>query len=225
MSNGGEVERYVKDPSLLVELCREVVERLDAGSDNGETAAMEAQLREIARAIDKLDNLGVPVPDALRAEKTRLAAALGVSAEATQTLSHLAYELEELLNDLKARIGRPSEATHTKKSRVKRSKSPKTDAATLRHLIIEVLKSNGGRAKVAEVLDRVGDRLKGKLMPGDLEVRQDGKTLAWRNNAQWERLRMVHDGILRSDSPNGIWELSGDDRQRSSNIGSWLETS
>ncbi len=84
----------MKDPSLLVELCREVIERLDAGSENGEMTAMEAQLREIARAIDKLDKLGVPVPDALRAEKTRLAAALGVSAEASQTMNHLADELE-----------------------------------------------------------------------------------------------------------------------------------
>ena len=125
MSHGAEVERYVKDPSLLVELCREVIERLDAGADNSETAAMEAQLREIARAIDKLDKQGVPVPDALRAEKTRLAAALGVSAEATQTLNHLADELEELLNDLKARIGRTPETTPAKKPRAKRSKSPR----------------------------------------------------------------------------------------------------
>jgi hypothetical protein len=75
-------------------------------------------------------------------------------------------------------------------------------------LIIEVLKSRGGRAKVAEALEGVGERLKDKFLPGDLEVRQDGKTPAWRNNAQWERLRMVHDGVLRSDSPNGVWELS-----------------
>jgi len=208
MSHGGEVERYVKDPSLLVELCREVIERLDAGSDNGETAAMEAQLREIARAIDKLDKQSVPVPDALRAEKTRLAVALGLSADATQTLNHLADELEELLKDLKDRIGRTAEAAPAKKPRAKRSKSPKTEAAIFRQLIVAVLKSSGGRAKVAEVLGGVGERLKGKLLPGDLEVRQDGKTLAWRNNAQWERLRMVHDGLLRSDSPNGIWELS-----------------
>lgn len=212
MSHGGEVERYVKDPSLLVELCREVIERLDAGSDNGETAAMEAQLREIARAVDKLDKQTVPVPDALRAEKTRLVAALGVSAEATQTLNHLADELEELLKDLKDRIGRAPEAALAKKPRAKRSNSPRTEAATFRQLIVAVLKSSGGRAKVAEVLDGVGERLKGKLLPGDLEVRQDGKTLAWRNNAQWERLRMVHDGVLRSDSPNGIWELSEDHR-------------
>jgi len=212
MSHGGEVERYVKDPSLLVELCREVIERLDGGCANGETAAMEAQLREIARAIDKLDKLGVPVPDALRGEKTRLAAALGVSAEATQTLNHLADELEELLKELKDRVGRTPETTPTKKPRAKRSKSPKTEAATFRQLIVAVLKSSGGRAKVAEVLDGVGERLKGKLLPGDLEVRQDGKTLAWRNNAQWERLRMVHDGVLRNDSANGIWELSEEHR-------------
>lgn len=81
MNHDEEVARYVEDPSLLVELCREVIERLDAGGDNGETATMEAQLREIARAIDKLDKQGVPVPDTLRAEKTRLAAALGVSEE------------------------------------------------------------------------------------------------------------------------------------------------
>lgn len=207
MSHGGEIERYVKNPSLLVELCREVIERLDAGNDNGQTAAMEVQLREIARAIDKLDKQGVSVPDALRAEKTRLAAGLGVSAEATQTLNHLANELEELLADLKSRIGQTADTPPAKKRRPKRSKSPRTEAATLRRLIIEVLKTSGGHAKVAEVLDGVGERLKGKLLPGDLEVRQDGKTLAWRNNAQWERLRMVHDGVLRSDSPNGIWEL------------------
>jgi hypothetical protein len=212
MSYGAEVERYIKDPSLLVDLCREVIERLGAGSGNGETAAMEAQLREIARAIDKLDKLGVPVPDALRAEKTRLAAALGVSAEATQTLNHLAVELEEVLKDLKDRIGRPPAPTLAKKLRSKRSKAPKTEAATLRYLIVEVLRTRSGRAKVAEVLDEVGERLQGKLLPGDLEVRQDGKTLAWRNNTQWERLRMVHDGVLRSDSPNGIWELSEDHR-------------
>lgn len=38
-----------EDKRLLVELCRKVIERLDGGSDSSETAAMEVQLREIAR--------------------------------------------------------------------------------------------------------------------------------------------------------------------------------
>jgi len=212
MSHGGEIERYVKDPSLLVELCREVIERLDAGSDNGDTAAMEAQLREIARAIDKLDKQGVPVPDALRAEKTRLAAALGVSAEATQTLNHLADELEELLKELKDRIGRTPETATTKKPRAKRSKSPKTDIKILRQLIVEALRHLGGSAPKNDVLKYMEEKLHGKLLPGDLEWREATNDHAWQNNACWERYAMTQDGTLKTGSPRGTWELSEDHR-------------
>jgi DNA-binding ferritin-like protein len=208
MSYGGEVERYVKDPSLLVELCREVIERLDAGSDNGETAAMEAQLREITRAIDKLDKQGVPVPDVLRAEKTRLATVLDVSAEATQTLNHLADELEELLKELKDRIGRTPESAPAKKPRVKRSKAPKTDKTILRQLIVEALRHLGGSAPKNDVLKYMEDKLHGKLLPGDLEWREATNSCVWQNNACWERYAMTQDGTLKTGSPRGIWELS-----------------
>lgn len=209
MANSAEIDRYADDPSLLVELCREVIDHLDSGSVNEESPAMEAQLREIAKAIEKLEKMGVPVPDPLRAEKTRLAAALSTTTEASRTLRHLHDEFEELVKDLKSRIVRDSgETTGTRRPRAPGSKAPKTDSQTFRRLIIESLRKFGGRAKVSEVLDEVEKQLKGKFLPGDLEVRQDGKTLAWRNNAQWERLRMVHDGTLRSDSSNGIWELS-----------------
>jgi ribosomal protein S20 len=212
MSHGGEVERYVKDPSLLVELCREVIERLDAGSENGETPAMEAQLREIARAIDKLDKQGVPVPDVLRAEKARLAAALGVSAESAQTLNHLADELEELLKDLNDRIGRTPAAALAKKPRAKRSKSPKTDKTILRQLIVDALRHLGGSAPKNDVLKYMEEKLHGKLLPGDLEWREATNDHAWQNNACWERYVMTRDGTLKAGSPRGIWELSEDHR-------------
>ena len=137
-SNNSEIERYVKNPNRLVELCREVIDRLDAEVDTSEIAAMEAQLRKIAKAIDKLDKLGVQIPDALRAEKTRLAAALGVNSEASQTLNHLADEFQYLLKDLKSRIGRTPEGSPPKKS-ITRSKTPKTEKTILRKLIIEAL--------------------------------------------------------------------------------------
>jgi hypothetical protein len=212
MSHDAEVERYVKDPIRLVELCREVIERLDAGTENGETAAMEAQWREIARAIDKLDKQDVPVPDALRAEKTRLATALGVSADATQTLNHLADELEDLLKDLMDRIGRTPEATPAKKPRAKRSKSPKTNKTILRKLIVEALRHLGGSAPKSEVLKYMEEKLHGKLLPGDLEWREATNDHAWQNNACWERYAMTQDGTLKTGSPKGIWELSEEHR-------------
>ena len=212
MSTDNDLTRFVKDPSLLVDLCREVIEQLDVGSDGADIGEREAQLREISRTIERLEKAGVAVPDVLRGEKTRLAAALGSTTEATQALSHLSEELEEVLQDLQARLRHDGENTGHKKARGKRSRTAKTDRLVLRENIIRALKRQGGRAQVADVLQEVGRQMKGKLLPGDLEVRKDGKTITWMNNAQWERLRMVREGVLRKDSPNGIWELAEDDR-------------
>lgn len=206
MTDDPEAGRYVKDPSLLLGLCQEVIDRLAAGTDKDETAAMEAQLREIAKAIDKLDKMGVPVPDVLRAEKTRLAAALGVSAEATQVLNNLADELDELLKGLKAHLGRASDTTSTKKPQAKRSRSPKTPHSILRELIIEALQHHDGSCHKNDVLRYIEQKLNGKLLPGDLEWRETTRDHAWQNNACWERYQMTKDGVLKTGSPRGIWD-------------------
>lgn len=123
MISESEVERFVQEPGLLVELCREVVKGLGVGTERQETAAMEIQLREIARTIDKLDKQGVSIPEAFRAEKTRLAAALGTHAEADQVFSRLAEGLEDLLQDIRAHIGRTSQLRKANTTYVDRSRS------------------------------------------------------------------------------------------------------
>ncbi|MBK6323531.1 MAG: hypothetical protein IPF38_15595 [Burkholderiales bacterium] len=54
MNDGYEIARFVKDPSLLVELCREVIDQLDASSEDTAVAEQEAQLRAIAKAVGQL---------------------------------------------------------------------------------------------------------------------------------------------------------------------------
>lgn len=81
-----------------------------------------------------------------------------------------------------------------------------------RDCIIRALRKLGGRGRVAEILEDVENQLKDKLQPGDFKFLKDEKTIAWQNRAQWERLRMVKEGLLRSDSPHGIWELTEKDR-------------
>jgi hypothetical protein len=208
MTGEPEVDRYVKDPSLLLELWQEVTDRLDAGSDNNDSAAMEAQLREIAKAIEKLDKIGVPVPDPLRAEKTRLAAASSVSAEAVQVLNHLADELEGLLKGLKVRLGRASEGDTANKPHAKRPRSPKTSNARLRELIVEALRRHGGSCHKSDVLRYMEQKLAEKLLPADMEWRETTRDHAWQNNAAWERHQMTKDGVLKTGSSRGIWELS-----------------
>jgi len=212
MSNDIDIDRFVKDPSLLIELCHEVIDRLDSGPEDPKTREKEAQLREIAKAVEKLEKMGVAVPDALRAEKTRLAAQLGTQAQAGQALQQFADELYAITKDLNARLGRSSDQPSAKKPRLKRSRSPKTDKDVLREYIIQALKRLGGRAKVSNVIEDMGRQLDGKLLPGDLEWRESTGEYAWQNNAKWERYKMTQDGTLRSDSPRGFWEL-GEGRQ------------
>ena len=212
MSRNIDIDRFAKDPHLLIKLCRDVIDRIDFTLDDAKTGEKEAQLREIAKAIEKLEKTGVPVPDALRAEKTRLAVELGSQAHAEQALQHLAEELDLIIKELKLRRGRGGDSPNAKKPRTKRSSSPKTDKKVLRKNIIEALRSLGGRAKVADVIEEMNRQLEGKLLPGDLEWRKSTNEYAWQNNAKWERYSMTQDGTLRSDSPRGYWEL-GEERR------------
>jgi hypothetical protein len=56
------------------------------------------------------------------------------------------------------------------------------------------------------------DRFVAKLLPGDAEWRAATKDHAWENNAKWERYRMTQEGIIRTGSPRGIWELNKDEK-------------
>jgi hypothetical protein len=41
MSDGVDIDRFVKDPSLLVELCREVIDELDSNTDDSDVSERE----------------------------------------------------------------------------------------------------------------------------------------------------------------------------------------
>lgn len=215
MSDSTGIDHFVRDPSTLVELCRAVIDRLDASSDGAVLTAQEAQLRAIAKAIEQLEKSRVPVPDPLRAEKTRLVASLAVMADAKLALTQLADEFQDILKDVRERLGQNENAPETKRTKAagKRAKTrrsqklPKTSHTVLREHILRALKKLGGKARMSDVLEEMGRQLEGKLLPGDFALRQDGKSIAWKNNAQWERLRMRQEGVLRDDSPSGIWEL------------------
>ncbi|MBW2646781.1 MAG: hypothetical protein JRE23_11490 [Deltaproteobacteria bacterium] len=203
-----DIECFVKDPGFLIKVCRETIERICNTPEDPNIGEQEAQLREIAKAIDKLEKIQVPIPDALRAEKTKLAVALGHKACGIPALPFLIDEFENILKDLKKRL---NDGVHARKMgtghKTKRSRSPKTDKQTLRENIVRALRKLGGGGRVPEVIEEMGRQLEGKLLPGDMEWRESTAEYAWQNNAKWERYRMAQDGTLRSNSPRGYWEL------------------
>lgn len=75
--------------------------------------------------------------------------------------------------------------------------------------ILRTLVEQGGSAKINEVIDRVGKQMKGVLKSVDYEpLASDPDMPRWRNAAQWARWTMVNEGLLKADSPRGVWEIT-----------------
>ena len=73
--------------------------------------------------------------------------------------------------------------------------------------IIETLNDLGGAGNVDEIMEKVFAKVSHLFSDIDLSVTLNGY-VRWKLTAQWERHLMVRDGILKADSPHGIWELT-----------------
>lgn len=204
-------QELIENPEALLMLMRQAVEHLI--EQRPDTVAQEAQLRAVAKAIEQLEKQQIAVPDSLRQTKMTLVAEIGQQDQFNRQLMVLGEGLTEVLETIESTIDKPrSEGKSHKEStpRQRRSRSSDqlvTPKSILRKFILQALTELGGSARGFDVLERMEDILKDKLLPGDMERHKDGE-LIWRNNVRWERYFMVKDGILLKDSKRGHWELA-----------------
>jgi len=85
----------------------------------------------------------------------------------------------------------------------------RTPEAAYYQPILKALDGLGGRARMNDVLNRVEELMRGRLSEVDYQpLNSDPEVPRWRNAAQWARNAMVKEGLLKDDSPRGIWEIS-----------------
>lgn len=87
------------------------------------------------------------------------------------------------------------------------------DGPTLEAAIRRCLRRRGGRARRTEVLAALGEELRDRLDSLDLEDLPSGMP-RWEANVGKARQRLVRRGVLRPDSPRGVWELVDAERRR-----------
>jgi len=101
-----------------------------------------------------------------------------------------------------------------KKRKTKRSIKPlkkglKTSYDDFRFPILVALSRLGGTANIQEVLCIVEEIMSDQLNKYDYQpLPSNTNSVRWKNTAQWERYNMVQDGLLASDSPHGVWEIT-----------------
>ena len=188
---------------------REVASQMVGLVPGEELAEKTKQLREVARAIERLESSQISVPAELRNLKSTLVSEVGLEEEVAEALEALRGDLAAIQAEIQVSL--PAKGQDDKpRRRHPRSNAARTDKQVLREYLIKALRAQGGRATIHDTLEWMKEHLQNRLLPGDLETRASSGDVVWENNTCWERYNLVQEGILKSDSPRGVWELNGD---------------
>lgn len=73
--------------------------------------------------------------------------------------------------------------------------------------ILQSLAEAGGSGKARDITQEVGKRLADRLTEVDHQPLKAGD-IRWENRVAFVRLKLKDRGLLKSDSPRGVWELT-----------------
>ncbi len=73
--------------------------------------------------------------------------------------------------------------------------------------LLEAMYELGGTASAQQATELVGLKVAARLRSGDHKLRSDGKE-RWENSVHWNRNELKNEGVFKSDSERGVWELS-----------------
>jgi len=172
--------------------------------------AFEILLEEIEAAADALNEEGAEAFRAGDYDKAK---------SAIEKATRLAEFREKVKALQKEWLGLFAEAPRRKRrtSRKAKGRLPRglrTPEDAFRRPILETLAELGGAGPIGEVLDRVEHKMKGVLNEYDREpLPSDPRSVRWRNTAQWCRNTLVREGLMKADSPYGVWEISEQGRK------------
>jgi len=152
-----------------------------------------------------------------RLKRERLQRAMALVKEAQELLGIYHFELRVAAQGIRIvdKDGRTIHDNLQKRSVTENelSKGSKTTNIQYRLPILQVLVDLGGQGRANIVLERVYQQMKAIFVPADLEELSSVREQRWRNTARWERSAMVKEGLLREDSPHGVWEISEKGRE------------
>jgi len=172
--------------------------------------AFKILLEELGTVIADLNKAGA---DAFQSRNYEDAQAI---ADLARQVDGLYAKVLNLQKEWKHMLGKLSTNPKARKGNGQSVEAPKrlqrglrTPEAAFRVPILQTLTELGGSASAGDVLQRVYDKVKHLLNEYDLQsLPSNPAEPRWRKTAQWCRYSMVKDGLLASDSPIGIWEIT-----------------
>jgi hypothetical protein len=115
--------------------------------------------------------------------------------------------IERLLDRMEGDTGKGNASRKSKPAILPASKAELLPEGEYWLPILEILDEAGGRARGKDVIETLGGRLGSRLADSDHDVLEMGE-VRWMNRARFARLRMKERGLISSESPRGIWEIT-----------------
>ncbi|MCS6773034.1 MAG: winged helix-turn-helix domain-containing protein [Anaerolineae bacterium] len=117
-------------------------------------------------------------------------------------------EARALFQEFPVLAQRPTSQTQRPALRQTVKRGERTPQSAYRCPILRALVQLGGKSTARQVLSLVYEEMKDRLSQRDLALVPSGQDLVWRVYAKWQRNEMKLEGLLRGDSPSGIWEIT-----------------
>ena len=199
------LKRYLDNPGKSIDLVETVFQKLIVKIDLSAYEANALKLVEITKVIEKLNEKEIAVPDELRQLKSSLSLEIYDQEKTIKQLEGMELRLTEVLEGLRIRLSKNGHSV--KKRRLKKRYVHETSPKLLQKEIRKALRELGGSGQKKDLIEIVRRNLDGKFKKND-HVRKNGIAL-WIFNMTKERGFMIREGVLKSGSPRGIWELRG----------------
>jgi hypothetical protein len=171
-------------------------------------AAFEMLLEEVEAEIDFVNGVGAKAFGGRDYDKAKEALGrAGVLTAFRDKVAILRREWEELAAAAERDEDEATKAERRDLGRLR--KGIRTPEAAYCVPILRALSEMKGAGRIGPVLERVGQIMKPVLKDVDYQpLASDPDNLRWRNAAQWARNSMVREGLLKADSPRGLWEIT-----------------
>lgn len=123
-------------------------------------------------------------------------------------------EYKERLQELKADYPKPGQKGRGKRSQRRRKGTERlpagqsTPSSAFFNDILSILRDEGGMASPALVIPQIESRMKDLLKEEDFERVQSSNKPRWIIAVRKARGELIEQGLLKENSPRGMWELS-----------------
>ncbi|CUU38525.1 Mrr N-terminal domain-containing protein [Armatimonadetes bacterium DC] len=131
-----------------------------------------------------------------------------------QELAREAEQLKELIGKVQQlRAGNTTVNSTTKSARSTRDNEDATPKKAFIIPLLQALVDLDGEAPKRKVLERIQELTKDQLKPADYEELPSGGKIRWKSKVTGLRNKLIKQGYLRADTPQGIWAITDKGRQ------------